>query len=176
MMIKKIFLLTCTAAIITLAPLIDFAQERQVQAERKPLADKILVEKAKRKLHLLSKGKVFKTYKVSLGPNPKGHKVRQGDGRTPEGSYVIDYKNDKSKFHLSLHISYPNREDRQWAKTLGVSPGGDIMIHGLPNGWGGLGKSHLLHDWTEGCIAVTNTEIEEIWGLTPIGTRIEIRP
>jgi murein L,D-transpeptidase YafK len=143
--------------------------------------DKVLVKKAERKLDLLFKGssgseEICKTYKVALGPNPLGHKERQGDGRTPEGLYRLDWRNPKSKFHLALHISYPNEADRAHAQKLGVSPGGDIMLHGLPNNLGWLGSSHTLHDWTDGCIAVTSEEIEEIWKAVKDGTPIEIKP
>ncbi len=139
-------------------------------------AEKILVLKGKRQLVLLQNGKVLKTYRIALGRNPEGHKVRQGDGRTPEGRYTICGRNPGSQFHRSLRISYPSKEDRARARRLGVSAGGDIMIHGLPNGMGWLGKSSKLTDWTDGCIAVTNEEIEEIWRAVPDGTPIEIRP
>jgi murein L,D-transpeptidase YafK len=103
-------------------------------------------------------------------------KTRQGDHRTPEGVYVINGRNAQSQFHRSLHISYPNAADRERAHKLGVSPGGDIFIHGLPNGYGLIGAAHRAHDWTDGCIAVTDQEIEEIWKLVDNGTLIEIRP
>lgn len=138
-------------------------------------ADKIIVEKSNRKLFLLSSGKIIKTYKIALGSNPVGHKIKQGDGRTPEGIYIIDYRNPNSKFHKSLHISYPNQKDKNNAKKLGVSPGGDIMIHGINKYFAWLGPLHRLLDWTGGCIAVTNAEIDEIWDLVPIGTFIEIK-
>ncbi len=141
-----------------------------------PKADCILVEKAKRTLTLFREGKVLKTYPVALGPNPVGPKEREGDNKTPEGVYRIDWRNPKSQYHLSLHISYPNETDVARAKKLGVSPGGDIMIHGLPNGRGAIGAAHLLMDWTVGCVAVTDEEIEEIWKSVSDGTSIEIRP
>ncbi len=139
-------------------------------------ADKILIEKNKRQLTLLSKGEVIKTYKIALGANPVGPKERQGDNKTPEGIYIIDSRNRQSDFHLSLHISYPNGKDRMRAKELGVSPGGDIMIHGIKNGFAWVGASHSNTDWTNGCIAVTNEEMEEIFKLVPNGTTVEIRP
>lgn len=139
-------------------------------------ADKILIEKKARRLTLLSQGEVIKTYKIALGGNPIGPKERQGDNKTPEGIYVIDARNRNSGYHLSLHISYPNEKDRLRAEQLGVSPGGDIMIHGLKNGFSQLGASHAETDWTEGCIAVTNPEMEEIYRLVPDGTLVEIRP
>ena len=121
-------------------------------------------------------GHVLKTYKIALGSEPNGPKTRQGDHRTPEGVYVIDSRNAQSKFHRSLHISYPNAADREHARKLGVSPGGDIFIHGLPNGYGFIGAAHRARDWTDGCVAVTDQEIEEIWKLVDNGTPVEIRP
>jgi murein L,D-transpeptidase YafK len=103
-------------------------------------------------------------------------KERAGDGRTPEGHYIVDVRNQASAYHRSLHISYPNAEDRRRAARLGVSPGGDIIIHGLPNNMGWLGTSHRLYDWTLGCIAVTDPEIDEVWKMVPVGTPVEIRP
>jgi murein L,D-transpeptidase YafK len=139
-------------------------------------ADHIIVYKSQHKMELLANGKVIKSYKVALGGNPVGPKTRQGDHRTPEGHYRIDTKNAHSQFHLSLHVSYPNAEDRESVRKLGVSPGGDIMIHGLPDRYAYLGALHRNYDWTDGCIAVTNAEIEEIWKLVPVGTEVEIRP
>lgn len=143
---------------------------------RGALADRIVIEKGAHTLALYREGHVLKTYKVSLGANPKGRKEREGDGRTPEGIYVIDSRKADSSFHRALHVSYPNLQDRLRARRLGVSPGGAIMIHGLPNGLGSIGKAHLLRDWTQGCIAVTNEEIEEIWRLVPNRTPVEIKP
>jgi murein L,D-transpeptidase YafK len=139
-------------------------------------ADRILILKSERKLQLLNSGKVLRTYKVALGPNPKGHKEREGDGRTPEGVYVIDYRNGKSQFYRALHVSYPNAADRAAARKRGVSPGGMIMIHGLGKQYGWLGSAHTARDWTLGCIAVTNEEINDIWNLVADGTPVEIRP
>lgn len=127
-------------------------------------------------MELFSGDKVIHTYKVALGRGGLSPKHREGDERTPEGDYVVDSRNQQSAFHLALHLSYPNSTDRQLAAKLGVSPGGAIMIHGLPNGFAWLGRSHRLYDWTRGCIAVSNAEIEEIWQLVPVGTRVEIRP
>jgi len=139
-------------------------------------ADRILIEKSARRLTLISQGEALKTYKIALGGNPIGPKERQGDNKTPEGTYVIDARNRDSRFHLSLHISYPNERDKNRAKELGVSPGGDIMIHGIKNGVSWAGGDHAAVDWTKGCIAVTNEEIEEIARLAPNGTIVEIRP
>jgi murein L,D-transpeptidase YafK len=139
-------------------------------------ANAIVVEKAARRLTLRRDDRVLQTYEVSLGSDPIGHKQREGDGRTPEGRYAIDFKNPRSRFHLALRISYPDASDRDSARRRGVPPGGDIMIHGLPNGLGWLGKYHLWRDWTDGCIAVTNGQIEEIWASVDVGTPVEIRP
>lgn len=139
-------------------------------------ADAVLVLKSERRMQLLKEGMVLKTYKIALGGNPVGHKQREGDMRTPEGHYIIDRRNSRSAFHLSLRISYPSPDDTKYAVNKGWSPGGDIMIHGLPNGLGYGGRLHRISDWTAGCIAVTNPEIEEIWAAVSDGTRIEIRP
>ncbi len=138
-------------------------------------ADSILILKKDHLMELLVGGKVIRTYKVALGQGGLAPKVRQGDGRTPEGHYFIDRKY-VSEYHKSLHISYPNTEDRKRAAKLGVSPGGSILIHGLPNGKGYIGAAHRLYDWTLGCVAVTDEEIDEIWELVPVGTPVEIRP
>ena len=143
----------------------------------KPLhADRILVEKGHRRLTLLWKGTAVKSYRVALGGAPAGRKQCQGDNRTPEGLYRIDARNAASHYHRALHVSYPNTDDVANARRLRCSPGGDIMIHGLPNGYAWLGASHRLHDWTLGCIAVTDAEIEEIWNAAPNGTVVEIQP
>jgi tetratricopeptide (TPR) repeat protein len=161
--------------IITLQKRIE-ELEQKVFALQKGPADKILIEKKKRRLTLISRGEVLKTYKMALGGNPIGPKERQGDNKTPEGTYVIDSRNKDSRYHLSLHISYPNEKDKQRAKELGVSPGGDIMIHGIKNGFSWVGDLHTEVDWTKGCIAVTDEEIREIEKLAPNGTIVEIRP
>jgi tetratricopeptide (TPR) repeat protein len=150
--------------------------QKEIFALQREPADKILIEKKERRLTLISKGKILKTYKIALGGNPMGPKERQGDNKTPEGTYVIDARNKESGYHLSLHISYPNEKDRKRARELGVSPGGDIMIHGIKNGFSRVGDSHAEVDWTKGCIAVTDEEIEEIDKLAPNGTVVEIRP
>lgn len=138
-------------------------------------ADSILILKEAHVLELLKNGKVIRTYKVALGRGGLAPKEREGDGRTPEGHYIIDSRNAESHYHKALHVSYPNEEDRRRAAKLGVAPGGAIMIHGLPNGLGWLGAAHRLYDWTLGCIAVTDEEIDEIWEMAPIGTPVEIR-
>jgi len=140
------------------------------------VADKVLIEKTARRLTLLQHGRVLKSYRVSLGRQPEGSKRQEGDYRTPEGLYVIDARTARSRFHRALHISYPNPLDTAQAVARRVSPGGDIMIHGIRNGFGWVGRLHRLVDWTQGCIAVTDAEIEEIWRAVPDGTEVEIRP
>lgn len=140
------------------------------------LADKVVVQKKQRRMMLMQGDKILREYRVALGSEPEGPKQQQGDHRTPEGLYRIDSRNARSRFHLALHISYPNDFDVRRARKLGVNPGGAIMIHGLPKGFDWMGAGHRLHDWTDGCIAVTNAEIEEIWRLVPNGTAVEIRP
>jgi len=152
------------------------AQSQPSTAMKAPKVTRIVIVKSERTMALLSEGRVVKTYKVALGTEPVGRKERQGDHKTPEGLYVIDSKNAKSQFHLSLHISYPNVEDRARARRRGVSPGGAIMIHGLPREFAWMGALHRQTDWTDGCVAVTNEEIEEIWGLVRVGTPVEIQP
>lgn len=146
------------------------------QAGTQIKVDKVLILKHERKLILLNGNQEVRSYRIALGGNPFGPKTYRGDNRTPEGFYTIDGRNPASQYHRSLHISYPNAEDRARARKLGKHPGGDIFIHGLPNGQGWVGKAHTLHDWTLGCIAVTNEEIEEIWKLVANGTTVEIRP
>ena len=150
--------------------------EQKVFELRTEPADKVLIEKKRRRLTLLSKGKAIKTYKIALGGNPVGPKEMEGDNKTPEGNYTIESRNRHSDYHLSLRISYPNERDKKRAKGLGVSPGGNIMIHGVKNGLEWVGEFHTATDWTEGCIAVTNKEMEEISRLVPNGTPVEIRP
>ena len=170
--------------IVTLQKTIE-AFEKKIEALEKKFfdyaiqkgsVDRILIEKRTRRLMLISQGEVLKSYKIALGGNPIGPKERQGDNKTPEGTYVIDARNRDSRFHLSLHISYPNERDKKRAKEVGVSPGGDIMIHGIKNGFSLVGDAHAAVDWTKGCIAVTDQEIEEIDKLAPNGTIVEIRP
>lgn len=137
-------------------------------------SDSIVVFKADRKMLLYYKGKILKSYSISLGDSPLGHKEKEGDEKTPEGLYIISGRNPNSKYHLSLRISYPNEHDKLNAEKNGYPPGGDIMIHGLPNSTGFLEDYYVNNDWTDGCIAVTNEEIEEIWGAVKDGTPIFI--
>jgi murein L,D-transpeptidase YafK len=152
------------------------AADNSEQPKEKPKADAVIVVKNERTLSLLRDGKVIRTYKVALGGTPVGAKERQGDHKTPEGHYVLDRRNPKSQFHKSIHVSYPKAEEVRKARESGYSPGGDIMIHGLPNGRGWLGAVHRAMNWTDGCIAVTDDEMDEIWNLVPDGTPIEIKP
>jgi murein L,D-transpeptidase YafK len=138
--------------------------------------DLIVVDKSRRVMTLWMGKKAFKTYRIALGGNPVGHKLQEGDSRTPEGRYFIDGKNPGSSFHLSLRISYPSKRDRAEAAKRGVSPGGLIMIHGTPGYLGTLQAAGILRDWTAGCIAVTNDEVEEIYRKVRIGTPILIKP
>lgn len=140
-------------------------------------ADAIEVNKGERRMTLLRDGAVIGTYRITLGRDGDGgHKAREGDQKTPEGAYIIDWRNPRSMAHLSLHVSYPNTDDQSAADAAGYSPGGNIMIHGLPNGWGWLAPVHHLWDWTDGCIGVTNAEMREIWSKVPNGTPITITP
>ena len=150
--------------------------EQKVFELRTEPVDRVLIEKKNRRLTLISKGEAVKVYKIALGGNPVGPKERQGDKKTPEGIYTIESRNRHSVYHLSLRISYPNEKDQKRAKAMGVSPGGDIMIHGIKKDLSWVGGFHTEIDWTEGCIAVTNKEMEEIARLVPNGTPVEIRP
>lgn len=161
---KKLIL----ALLLTISPVL--AAEQAI--------DNILVEKSARKMYLRQGDKNIKEYTIRLGPNPTGHKEQEGDGRTPEGKYTISGRNPKSAYHLSLRISYPNAADKSRAAVKKVSAGGDIMIHGYPNYAPNaiFDVIHNSYDWTAGCIAVTDKEIEEIWKLVPDGTPIVIKP
>ena len=162
--------LTAVSCLIVFSMLGGTAAAAPVQADR------ILILKSARQLTLLRNGKPLRTYRVSLGSTPIGAKERQGDGRTPEGLYRIDSRNADSRFRRALHVSYPNATDRLRARRLHAAPGGEIMIHGWPNRWRALGFALDHVDWTAGCIAVSDPEIEEIWKLVPNGTVVEIRP
>ncbi|MEM0949234.1 MAG: L,D-transpeptidase family protein [Pseudomonadota bacterium] len=136
-----------------------------------PEVTRIVVLKEKRAMYLLHHGEVLRSFEFELGFTPTGHKTMEGDGRTPEGQYIIDRRNPNSRFHLSIGINYPNAQDIEVARKLGVSPGGDIFIHGTPKLIGGRDD-----DWTWGCIAVTNREMEDIYAMVPNGTPITIYP
>lgn len=150
------------------------AQPRKApsQASTAAQADLVVVMKARRKLYLYRRGMILASYPVALGLDPSGTKRQEGDNKTPIGAYTLDWRNPDSRFHRSLHISYPNAEDRAQAKARGVPPGGDIMIHGQPS------YDNVLRtgDWTDGCIAVSDQHIEQIWTRVPAGTPIHIYP
>jgi murein L,D-transpeptidase YafK len=154
----------------------DLAVASIETASAPAIADKILVLKGKRQLELLSDGVVLKSYPIALGPQARGPKRASGDGRTPEGLYLIDGRHAQSPYHLALHISYPSAADEAHAAAAHRDPGGDIFIHGLPADYGHADPVRFYKDWTEGCIAVGNTAIEEIWNAVRDGTPIEIRP
>ena len=139
-------------------------------------ADQVIVAKSERTLTILLQGKILRTYKVALGGAHAGAKEQEGDHKTPEGHYMLDRRNAKSRYYKSIHVSYPNEQDKKRASRRGVAAGGDIMIHGLPDGFGWLGATHRTLDWTDGCVAVTNPEMDEIWELVPDGTPIDIQP
>ncbi|RVD56392.1 hypothetical protein EN828_04255 [Mesorhizobium sp. M2D.F.Ca.ET.185.01.1.1] len=156
------------ACLIATTPLL----ERNVLPQQK--VDLVRVEKSQRQLQLISGDKVLRSYGIALGGAPLGQKQREGDERTPEGRYVLDWRNPNSVAHRSIHISYPNADDAAAARSRGVDPGGFIMIHGQPNGFGWLGRLLQMVDWTDGCIAVTNSDMDEIWTMVADGTPIEI--
>ena len=161
----------CCAAPTQVPP--AFAQLPRLQPEK---ADLVVVRKSKRTLQLLHAGRAFKTYTIALGPEPSGPKRRAGDGRTPEGVYTLDWRNPRSNFYRAIHVSYPSPHDWEPAMRWGVPPGGLIMIHGLPNGVPAARVGHPWNNWTNGCIAVTNREMDEIWSLVDDGTTIIIYP
>jgi murein L,D-transpeptidase YafK len=139
------------------------------------IADSIVIEKRAHRLTLYHMGRPLRTYLVALGSEPAADKVRAGDRRTPEGVFSVEARNPFSKYHLALRLSYPDARHIMQAQALGVAPGGDIMIHGLPNGRSKVGSAHRSTDWTNGCIALTDQEIEEIWSAVPVGTPVQIK-
>ncbi|WP_040574404.1 murein L,D-transpeptidase family protein [Pontibacter sp. BAB1700] len=153
---------------------LNLSSEDQLPSNTK--VDKLVIYKSQRKLMAYSKGRLIKIYSIALGGSPIGHKKYEGDMKTPEGSYSINDKNPNSAYHKNLGISYPNADDIAYAKKLGKSPGGAIKIHGLRNGTGLIGKLHRWVDWTQGCIAVTNGEIDELYRAVAVGTPIMIHP
>lgn len=141
-----------------------------------PKADYVLVKKSQNKMYLFQRSEVLKTYDIAMGFNPKGHKVQEGDGRTPEGDYRLTYKNQNSKFYRSIRIDYPNERDIELAKQRGIEPGGDIVIHGMPNEAGNYLGPIKPQNWTLGCVAVRNHEMDQLWALIDEGTPIKILP
>jgi len=140
------------------------------------VVDRIVIEKSKRTMTLLKQDREVRAYKVALGRNPIGPKIQKGDQKTPEGLYYVDYKVHNSIYHRALHLNYPNQDDIERARSLGVTPGNSIMIHGMKADKLWMGDVQYLFDWTNGCIALTNREIEEVWVLVPVWTPVEIRP
>lgn len=141
-----------------------------------PTADKVVVEKGKRKLHLLKGGVAFRSFDIALGIRPVGDKEKEGDFKTPEGNYLLDARNPDSEYFLAIHVSYPDPGDRAEARKKGVDPGGAIMIHGQPNDPTRSEAYYRTQDWTNGCIAVSNSDMIDIWLMTADNTPIEIRP
>lgn len=156
------------------AALVVVVQPSATVAEE--LADFVLVVKSERKLYLMRDDEVIDTFRVTFGSNPKGHKEHEGDGRTPEGRYVLDWKHSDSDFHKSIHISYPNTSDKIRAADTGVLPGGAIMVHGQKNGYGWLSPIAKYVNWTDGCIALSNKDMDIVWQKVQSGIPIEIRP
>jgi murein L,D-transpeptidase YafK len=161
-------------ALIIIGLIYYFLPETKLPADAK--IDKLIVTKSQRTMEAYSNGQLIKTYKISLGQNPVGDKEYQGDKRTPEGEYKINDKNPNSGFHKNLGVSYPNAIDKREAERKGLDPGGEIKIHGLRNGIGFIGKFHRLFNWTAGCMAVTDNEIDELYSAVNLGTPIIIRP
>jgi murein L,D-transpeptidase YafK len=163
-------------AFLVVAPLIIIGAEAHRAAAAIPRVERVVIYKSRQTMQLLAGNEVVRSYQVALGRNPLGHKERAGDFRTPEGAYVIDRHKGDSRFYKSLHISYPNSRDLAAAKNRGLAPGGNIMIHGLPKGFEDLADVHYRRNWTKGCIAVNNAEMDEIWQLVADGTPIVIKP
>ena len=171
-LVSRILLtLVCCALLVAAAP-----REAQVPLEAGTKFEKLVIEKKERRMTAYAKGKPVRVYRVALGPAPVGPKRVQGDKKTPEGTYFVDGKNPGSRYHKNLGVSYPNAEDRKRAAALGRSPGGDIKIHGLGPEFRHLGKDQWKYDWTLGCIAVTDEEIDELYTHTGVGAVVEILP
>jgi murein L,D-transpeptidase YafK len=139
-------------------------------------ADKVVIHKSRRVMELMRGGTVLESFRIELGKHPTGPKMKNGDGRTPEGFYIVDGRNSHSAYHLSLHISYPNEIDRISSAQAGVKAGGEIYIHGMPPEFGHADPIGYFKDWTDGCIAVGNKAIERVWAAVDVGTPVEIRP
>jgi len=160
---------------LVLGALALVARPLGVEAQASEGADHIIVLKSQRRLMLMRTGSVIAVFPIALGSRPTGPNRQQGDGRTPEGLYWVDGINPRSRFHRTLHISYPNEEDLRWAHAAGVSPGGNIEIHGMPNGYGNFDPVGFFKDWTNGCVAVGNRAIDQIYASVRIGTPVEIK-
>jgi murein L,D-transpeptidase YafK len=168
--------ITRRAAAIFLAAILCASQKPTISAQSKVAVDSIVISKSAHTLSLMSGETVLKTYHVALGRGSAGSKQVAGDNRTPEGKYTIDEKKTSTRFHKALHLSYPNADDKAKAVKLGKSPGGDIEIHGLPAYFAWVGSTQHVLDWTAGCIALSNDEIDEVWKMVSIGTPVEIDP
>jgi murein L,D-transpeptidase YafK len=162
-------------AVVALAALGAWADAPAARLPSGAIADQVVVTKSSHRLELLRHGEVIATYSVSLGRGGSGPKQREGDGRTPEGRYTIDFHKGDSAFFRALHVSYPDASDRERAREAGVAPGGSIMVHGLPPRWASIGRLHRAFDWTNGCIALTNAEMQQVFDAVPDGTPIVIR-
>jgi len=168
--------LTATATAADALPEAQPAMLTPAPAQKLPSVDRVVVHKGQRRLVLMHGGEVVRAYSVHLGLNPVGQKQRSGDFRTPEGSYRLDRRNPRSDFFLSLKVSYPNAEDLRRARVHHWDTGGSIMIHGLPNALKHEPDYYESHDWTDGCIAVSNADMVEIWMLVPDDAPIDILP
>lgn len=166
--------------IVSMIVLMSAVLNTSVQAQLPYLtanrADLVIIYKSERLLQLKRNGQVIRSFNIALGVEPEGHKRIEGDGRTPEGVYTLDWRNADSQFYRSIHVSYPGKQDHDTASRWDASPGGLIMIHGLPNGRRASEVGHPRNDWTNGCIAVTNEEMDEIWASVEDGTTIIIFP
>ena len=168
--------LTAVLLVIVFVSLLGWGLWPETALPLNAKADLVVVHKSARRLELYRGSELLKAYPVSLGRHPDGKKQQQGDGRTPEGEYQLDYRNPNSSFRKALHISYPQPTDVAAARSIGVNTGGLVMIHGMKNGLGWLGRLHRLIDWTDGCVAVTNSQMDEIWRAVPDGTKISLQP
>ena len=166
----------CTFGALVLGVWAVPGEQGEVRANDFPVADKVLVEKSERKLHLLKGGVAFRSFDIALGIRPVGDKEKEGDFKTPEGNYLLDARNPDSEYFLAIHVSYPDSRDRAEARKNGVDPGGAIMIHGQPNDPTRSEAYYRTQDWTNGCIAVSNSDMIDIWLMTAENTPIEIRP
>jgi len=172
---KKVLRYSLYSFLLLIAVLLTYNYWPQTPLPEGSKIDRIVVEKGERVMHVYEGDRLLKSYPISLGFAPEGQKEKEGDGKTPEGFYTINDKNPNSGYFLNLGVSYPLPEQRQKAQAEGINPGGDIKIHGMTNGLGAIGKLQRFTDWTAGCIAVTNTEMQELFDYVPIGTVIEIR-
>ena len=175
---KHIAILTCLALMWIVAGAQAAENRTLAMTETASYGEvnQLVIRKEERRLYLMANDQIVRSYRIGLGKTPKGHKLYEGDSRTPEGNYTIDYRNPNSDFYKSIRISYPNPKDRELAASWGLKPGGNIMIHGLPNDVGDMAFAYKGLDWTDGCIAVTNEEMDEIWRLVDVGTPIRILP